>query len=523
MRRKLFLYMLVLALLLLSALAVGLFLLENYATVKEKTSNNLSFQMNVFKRQIERQGEELTMMGLSLSDDLSLLIDGYLDENSIVFSDLNDSQENIRGVQSVMFQTLHDELFKTDCSGAFVILDATVNTTPEQAEVSRTGLYFQRSSLDDSDESLLLLRGMVDLGKENGVMPHRKWRLQFRTDLIPGYADGVNEFKQNGSLKYFMSDAFTLDGTSERVIQFMAPLFGAHGDFYGVCGFEISGSYFENRFAQPSRIEHLTCMITQSGESLDPSAGFTAGVLNGYYLPPEDPLSVKDFGKNLVQLSGDSSFVGMISEYSPYPEKTFSLCVMIPQEDYNRMVVDNVLNVVFLLALLITATVFVCIFFSRRFLAPLLKGLEQIRKQEHGSASSPLAEIDDLFEFLARQDRLYDEIMEALKREYDDQAAALVSTKAEVDRLSYSRKKEVDPDDYEFFKNGMHTLTKTEKKIFGMYLSGMSADEIIQTLKIQESTLKYHNHNILGKLGVSSRKQMLRYATLLKQEEGWQE
>ena len=35
---------------------------------------------------------------------------------------------------------------------------------------------------------------------------------------------------------------------------------------------------------------------------------------------------------------------------------------------------------------------------------------------------------------------------------------------------------------------------------------------------IQQGTLKYHNHNILGKLGVSSRKQMLRYATLLKQE-----
>lgn len=37
-------------------------------------------------------------------------------------------------------------------------------------------------------------------------------------------------------------------------------------------------------------------------------------------------------------------------------------------------------------------------------------------------------------------------------------------------------------------------------------------------LNIRESTLKFHNHNILEKLGVSSRKQMLRYATLLKQE-----
>ena len=37
-------------------------------------------------------------------------------------------------------------------------------------------------------------------------------------------------------------------------------------------------------------------------------------------------------------------------------------------------------------------------------------------------------------------------------------------------------------------------------------------------LNIRESTLKFHNHNIPEKLGVSSRKQMLCYATLLKQE-----
>lgn len=68
------------------------------------------------------------------------------------------------------------------------------------------------------------------------------------------------------------------------------------------------------------------------------------------------------------------------------------------------------------------------------------------------------------------------------------------------------------------FKVGLKTLTKTEKQIFRLYLDGKTADEIMEICRIQKGTLKYHNHNILGKLGVSSRKQMLRYATLLKQE-----
>ena len=51
-----------------------------------------------------------------------------------------------------------------------------------------------------------------------------------------------------------------------------------------------------------------------------------------------------------------------------------------------------------------------------------------------------------------------------------------------------------------------------------IWADGKTADEIMEICRIQKGTLKYHNHNILGKLGVSSRKQMLRYATLLKQE-----
>lgn len=56
--------------------------------------------------------------------------------------------------------------------------------------------------------------------------------------------------------------------------------------------------------------------------------------------------------------------------------------------------------------------------------------------------------------------------------------------------------------------------------MFELYLEGKTAEEILEICAIQKSTLKYHNHNILGKLGVSSRKQMLRYAALLKQENG---
>ena len=59
------------------------------------------------------------------------------------------------------------------------------------------------------------------------------------------------------------------------------------------------------------------------------------------------------------------------------------------------------------------------------------------------------------------------------------------------------------------FRQGMLALTKTEKLIFQCYLAGKSTKDILEELSIKENTLKFHNKNIYGKLGVSSRKQLL--------------
>lgn len=521
MRRRLFLYMLALAVILLIFLAVGLFFLGHFSTTKATVSDDLSFQLDVYERQIDEQYEDLAMMGIALSRDTTEHIERYLSANNISFQDLNDSPEHINGVQSTIFDTLHEELLKTDCSGAFIILDATVNSSIEDADLSRTGLYFQRGTLDETDETVLLFRGIAELGRSNNIMPHRKWRLEFKTDLIPGYDEYVAGAAQPLEKSCFLTAVSTLPGTSERAMHFVVPIIGSEGTVYGLCGFEICENYFKTHFAQPTQLTHLTCMLTSKQDgTLDPSTGFSAGVLGGYYLAPTGVLTIENIGNGLVSLNGSSSYVGMTRDISLSSQGDYVLTVMIPKAEYDKMVASNIISLLLLAFLLIFATIAFCIFFSRRFLSPLLKGLDQIRKQEHREATSTFVEIDDLFVYLAEQDRLNEEEKEALRRERDKNADALESQKAEIDRLAYSRKSEVDPDDYEAFKNGIKSLTKTEKIIFELYLSGKSAKEIMEELGIQESTLKYHNHNILGKLNVSSRKQMLRYATLLKQENG---
>ena len=60
------------------------------------------------------------------------------------------------------------------------------------------------------------------------------------------------------------------------------------------------------------------------------------------------------------------------------------------------------------------------------------------------------------------------------------------------------------------FKRGLTELTYTEKLIYDLYINGKSTKEVLQEMNIKENTLKYHNKNIYSKLGVNSRKELIK-------------
>ena len=87
-----------------------------------------------------------------------------------------------------------------------------------------------------------------------------------------------------------------------------------------------------------------------------------------------------------------------------------------------------------------------------------------------------------------------------------------IGTSTSIDR--------VDPYDYEDFKNGLKFLTEREKEILDLYIAGKTVKEIVALTGLKESTIRFHNRNIYTKLNVHSLKQLLRYAAIMKQEEG---
>ena len=67
-----------------------------------------------------------------------------------------------------------------------------------------------------------------------------------------------------------------------------------------------------------------------------------------------------------------------------------------------------------------------------------------------------------------------------------------------------------------YFEEHISDLTLTERTIFDFYLVGKPTKEILQELNITENTLKFHNKNLYGKLGITSRKQIREYVNAIK-------
>ena len=564
LKRRLFSYMLLLACLLLLVLVTGMFLLGQFNSTEQSTFDALDMQMEVFEKDILNHFDSIAAAGVNLSDNMTAFLENYLHNHELSFADLTDSSEQITDLQTLMMEPLMQQLKQEDCSGVFVLLDTTINSNLANADTSRSGMYLKINGYKSNYNPVTLLRGDEEIARANDIMPHRQWKLEFNTDIFPSYPEILADALLPAAKSYRFTEIATLPGTEEEVMLLTVPMVGEDGSYYGVCGFEISENYFMSYYAQPTKVDYLTYMLTPFHPgTVDTADGFSCGASDGYYRAPQGQLKIRDAGNNLLVFEGDEiPYLGVSRKITLSPTTPdYMLSVMMRKSDFDKdMRTENIKNVTLSILLLFVA-VSCCYYFSRKFLTPILRSLDQLKMENEIADFIDIPEIADLFEFLAQKDREHDESLsalteekqaaegekEALRREYrkiqleyeetkrklDEVETTLTETKqerehtqtefekaqVELERLAYSRQTEIDPDAYAHFLEGIETLTATERKIFSHYLDGLTVKEIAQLLSVKESTVYSHNKNIYSKLGINSLKLLLRYAALMRQQE----
>ena len=262
LKRKLFGYMLLLVCLLLLVLVTGMFLLGQFSSTEQDTFDALDMQMEVFEKDIINHFDSIAAAGVNLSKNMTVFLENYLQLHKLSFADLTDNSERITELQSMMLEPLLQQMKQEDCSGVFVMLDTTINSALANADTSRAGMYLKINGYKSTYNPVTLLRGDAEIARANDIMPHRQWKLEFDTTAFPSYGDILADALLQAVKSYRFTELSTLPGTEEEVMLLTVPMTGDDGAYYGVCGFEISESYFMSYYAQPTKVDYLTYLLT---------------------------------------------------------------------------------------------------------------------------------------------------------------------------------------------------------------------------------------------------------------------
>lgn len=521
LHRRLFLFFIVTTAFLILAFAVLLTVFGITGRGEKAIRDHLSVELSGVSQAINDEFGRISLGGINIAGEIAKRSDRFFEENGVTASRLQAHTELIEPLLAEQIGPLMNTVNNRYCGGAFVMLDATISPHEENADTRKAGIFIKKTqptSTNSLGVQLHYLRGPAQIARDNEIMLLGQWKMEYDISGQEFFMQVMDTARENPDLPlsrlYYWSGRVVLKDNSEAGFLLCVPLRSGDGTVFGLCGIEVSDRMFKNLYTpEGGSYENIfTVMAPQCQDGLSTSKGLIAG---NYYLTGtrwDHNLTVTGTHEKFTHYTGDTgNFGGQTEELRLYPNgsayetERWAVAVLMPQSILHSAVNGNVYTFIYIIIGVLVISMVASVFISKRYLKPVTDALDSIRTTPHAQRKpAPYTEINDLFEYLAAKDR--------------EQETAVRQTQLELSRLAYSRKREVDPELYQQFLDHLHTLTPTERTVFDLYIGGKSAGDIMEIMGIKENTLKYHNKNIYSKLGVASRKELLRYAALMSQD-----
>lgn len=500
MQRKLMLYWVSMILVVFAAAMLLLSVTGTFSKDDERLNEVMEVHLQNIGDRLTDWMDNLTAQGLNLSKDLSREIENLMVSEGISIEGLNDRPEKLLELQKVLYPLLNTTLQTADCSGAYVILNATTNTNAEIAEHSRSGLYLRYSNLSATSPvtpTVVYFRGIPDVARQKDLELHNRWNLEFDIDRIPGYSELVSNSVSRPAERYFWTERVDLKDTWESVMLLCVPIIGSDGTIYGVCGVEISALYFQLSYpaTEAQFGSAVTALAPVRDQRLLLGQGLVGGV-SGAYLNGKETLSVHQGRYYNTYTMDGSQYIGLqrpiILSAGDSKESLWTVSILIPRESYATYTAGVRQNWIIVALVLLLVLLALSFFLSRRFVRPITNSLKRLQQEGdlEQSTSSGISEIDELAEFLnarARNQRL--------------EQGELPPNIAEL---------------FDHFVERKQLLTEAERNILRYYIDGHEISEIPDLAFISMSTVRKHNRSIYEKLGVASRDELMLYIDLLR-------
>lgn len=523
MRRRFVVYIISAIALVLSLILLLLNLFGVMNPTNSQIMDVMDTQLLSYADQIEHDYNEVAAHSLSFSDQIETTVEGFLAEHNLAFEDLKNNADALSALQSKLYNTVYLNMQLAPSSGAFYILDTTVNGQSNPQLFN--GIYLKYINLYSEstvNNDLALYRGSFSTAKKGNLTIHSGWNNEMRTDFF----DSCESEFTKGTY-YILSPTVDIPDTWERARYVYTPIRNSRDHIIGVCGFEVNDLYFQlSKEANDSKLGQLV------GALLDEEQGSYSGQFtsNRYNTPNSDVLKVSKMADATMFDFGTETYIGRTQSVK-LGNHTFTVALMMTESQYNAQIRQGQMKTAGIILFVVLFAFAYCLFMSKKYVSPILKRIDQVKCNGQHGEQLKIREIDDLFAFLAQRDVAHEEQLKVLqtakqtaeeearhhKAAYEKAIEEYELAQSEILQLTEDQKKKIVLEDYDYFICNLKTLTPAESRIYELYMKGKTAKEIAVILGIQENTMKYHNKNIYGKLGVSSRKQLVRFATLKQQ------
>lgn len=528
----------------------------------------MDYELDAHTNDIKRQLDSLAAHNTDLSQQLANEIEQtmYMFGLGTDFAKLNDNPQVLSAIQERSYNVLTSKMQQSPCSGVLYLVDASINTkTPTK---TYNGMFLKYTNIHSENtlfNEICMFRGSPELARQKNISLYSTWQLELDTNAFPQTTQLLQG--EPDSPDFLLTDVARLRESWERSRLFVMPIISSSGKAIGLCGFEISSVYFQQRTrnADYKGYPLITAILdkkndTQYSGQLSSSAWQSDALLN----------FSKD--KDYVYFtSGSNSFIGKMQSLD-IGGTEHQIAVLLPSESYNALLAQARWRLALLLSFLLVLSIGSCYFLSKKYVEPIISDLQQLQSNPDAAPQSNLLEINQFFDFLqsksqqqeeklrqlskernavqqqyglaatrlkdaqsrqqaiAEQYKALEEQLHALKREMEQARQQMEQALQEkeqaqqqfnfaqtaLDKVVAKKLQIIDHDSYKMFIDSLSTLTTKEKEIFDLYTQGLSTKDIIAQQQISENTLKYHNKNIYSKLGVKSRKELLQYIELMR-------
>lgn len=526
--------------LLVSMIIIGilavLFFTDTFHVLSSQLYTALNLELERTNSDVSKRFFVITQTCYNLADEINKSICKSLDEYDLTAADIKNNPDLLETILNKEVEKANFAVQRANCSGVFIILDATINPTLSDAKYSKAGFYIKNIEPNPvmySTNVPILLRGFPQIARDYDMYLDTEWQLEF--DINHPQKNIKTDYYSkpfNAALRYCNKDIkvlgywakpFKLDKNNKKVLTFSVPLIDKNDFVYGVCGLELSEHFLNEYLNMPleyydkifyllgiKNTEKKQMSVSNSIHLGNYSKSFTS--LNPEYLSlnhvdsNNDKISKYAFDNNQKNsLLGLETVLNIYNSKSVYKQENWTLIVLTPSNDIIKTkstLLIIAIVILFILGILLAYT------FSKIYTRPISLAFDNIIEKSEKIDKTDIIEIDNLIAFIEKH--------QLNLSNHND-----VSCISEADNIlpqNNNAMRELIQEQYLEFKKQLESLTKTEREIFNMLLQGYATKQICDERCISINTLKTHNSRIYSKLNVKSRSQLLSYCYKIMNE-----